>query len=425
MEQRLPSVCPSRINQPDVETKKKRQVLFVDDEQLVLKGLQRMLRSMRHEWNMYFVTSGQAALAIINQHPVDAVVTDMQMPGMDGVQLLAEIMRRQPDIVRIILSGQLDQEMILQTVRSAHQHLAKPCDADLLKSTLAQAFALRDILVDDNLQKLVSRVESLPSLPSLYLEIMEELQSSYTSFQKVGEIIAKDVGMTAKILQMVNSAFFGLRRHIASPREAVGYLGLETVKSLVLTAKIFSQFDQKKIVGFSLDDLWNHSILTAIFAKTIVKLENQRREAIDDAYMAGLLHDLGKLVLVQNLYDGYQEALVEVQQSNRCLWEIEDEFFGTTHAEIAAYLMGLWGLKYPVVEAIAFHHYPRKCHQHMGILAAVHAANGLAHDLGAAETNQISNVDKTYLKDLNVIERLPAWQSACQEIMQKGDRLGG
>jgi HD-like signal output (HDOD) protein len=408
-----------------METTKIRQVLFVDDEPLVLKGLQRMLRSMRHEWNMHFVTSGQAALDIINQEPIDAVVTDMQMPGMDGVQLLAEIMKRHPDIVRIILSGQLDQEMILQTVRSAHQHLAKPCDADLLKSTLAQAFALRDILVDDNLQKLVSRIESLPSLPSLYLEIMAELQSTNTSFHKVGEIIVKDVGMTAKILQMVNSAFFGLRRQIASPQEAVSYLGLETVKSLVLTAKIFSQFDPQKISGFSLDDLWNHSMLTGIFAKIILQMENQTREAINDAYMAGLLHDLGKLVLVQNLRDGYQRALINARQSDRCLWEIENELFGTTHAEIAAYLMGLWGLKYPVVEAIAFHHDPRRCPRYMGILAAVHTADVLANALVDTESNPSSNVDTIYLTELNVMGRLPAWQSACQQTIQEGENLDG
>jgi HD-like signal output (HDOD) protein len=403
----------------------KRQILFVDDEQLVLKGLQRMLRSMRHEWEMHFVTSGQAALDIIDRHPIDAVVTDMQMPGMDGVQLLTEMMKRRPDIVRIILSGQMDQDMILQTVRSAHQHLAKPCDADLLKSTLAQAFALRDILVDDSLKKLVSRIESLPSLPSLYLEIMEELHSANTSFRKVGDIIAKDVGMTAKILQMVNSAFFGLRRQIASPQEAVSYLGLETVKSLVLTAKIFSQFDPKKISGFSLDDLWNHSVLTGIFAKIILQMENQRRESINDAYMAGMLHDLGKLVLVQNLRDGYQQALTDARQSERCLWEIENELFGTTHAEIAAYLMGLWGLKYPVVEAIAFHHDPRRSPQPMGILAAVHTADALANDLASAESNPPSHVDMTYLTDLKVIGSLQDWQSACQQTIQKGDNLDG
>jgi len=289
-----------------MESDRKRWLLFVDDEPLVLKGLERMMRSMRREWEMRFVSSGSEALKIMHRQSFDAIISDMRMPGMDGAQLLTEVMKSHPDAVRIILSGQLDQEMTMKTVRSAHQHLAKPCEPEILKSTLAQAFALRDILLNDNLKKLVSRIESLPSLPSLYLEIMEELQSANTSFQKVGEIIAKDVGMTAKILQMVNSAFFGLYRRISKPQEAVSLLGFETIKSLVLTAKIFSQFDQKKLVEFSLDELWTHSMLTGLFAKTISQTESNMGEGSDDAYLAGLLHDLGKLVLAQNLSDLYR-----------------------------------------------------------------------------------------------------------------------
>jgi HD-like signal output (HDOD) protein len=404
----------------DKDSKKKRRILFVDDEQLVLKGLQRMLRSMRHQWEMRFAASGQEGLSILRSESFDAIVTDMRMPGMDGIQLLAEVMKSYPHMVRIILSGQLDQEMILKTVRSAHQHLSKPCEAELLKSTLAQAFGLRDLLEDDQLKKLVSRIESLPSLPSLYLEILEELQSPNTSFRKVGTIIARDVGMTAKILQMVNSAFFGLRRRISSPQEAVGYLGMETVKSLVLTAKIFSQFDTKKSLGFRLDTLWNHSMLTGLYAKTIARTENQKKELIDEAYMAGLLHDLGKLVLAQNLSDLYKEALRVARDNCRCLWEAELEIFGTTHAEIAAYLMGLWGFRYPIVEAIAFHHCPGKGKGPIGPLAAVHAGNALACGGQTAEAAMMPAVDASYLAKMNMSDRFAVWQFTCRELSKQG-----
>ena len=406
-----------------MDSQKKRRILFVDDEQLVLKGLQRMLRSMRQEWEMRFVTNARSALDLIRAQPFDAVVTDMRMPGMDGVQLLAEIMKSHPHIVRIILSGQLDQKLILKTVRSAHQHLAKPCEAGLLKSTLAQAFSLRDLLDDDNIEKLVSRIESLPSLPALYLEIMEEMQLSDTSFHKVGEIISRDVGMVAKILQMVNSAFFGLHRKVSSPKEAVSYLGFETIKSLVLTAKIFSQFDQKKLSRFSLDALWNHSMLTGTFAKIVAQLEDQSKEIIDDAYLVGLLHDLGKLILATNLSDPYQKTLHEALNTNRFLWEVEYEHFGTSHAEIAAYLMGLWGLKYPIVEAIAFHHRPVKRGSQMGILAAVHCADCLTYELQDHEAPEASRVEADYLAQMNMSERLPVWQSACQTFVQKGEAI--
>jgi HD-like signal output (HDOD) protein len=408
-----------------MDSEKKRRILFVDDEELVLKGLQRMLRGMRKEWDMKFVTSARKALELIDLDPFDAVITDMRMPGMDGVELLGEIMKTHPNTVRIILSGQLDQEMILKSVRSAHQHLSKPCEPDLLKSTLAYAFGLRDLLADSTIKNLVSRIESLPSLPSLYVEIMEEVQSENTSFERVGEIISRDVGMTAKILQMVNSAFFGLRRKISNPKDAVGYLGFETIKSLVLTAKIFSQFDQKKLSRFSLDELWHHSMLTGTFAKLVAQMENQTKEIVDDAYMVGLLHDLGKLVLAQNLTEEYQDALTEAVNTNRCIWEIEYERFGTSHAEMAAYLMGLWGLNFSIVEAIAFHHYPGKRGSQMGILTLVHSANGLAYGAEDKETQDISIVDANYLADMDMMERFPVWQSACQGFIRKGANLDG
>ena len=408
-----------------MEDSRKRRILFVDDEKLLLKGLQRMLRSMRHEWEMRFFTDGRAALALMNKEPFDAVITDMQMPGMSGVQLLEKVMQNHPDTVRIILSGQLDQEMILKTVRSAHQHLSKPCDAELLKSTLVQAFALRDLLAEKKIKKLVSRIESLPSLPSLYIEIMEEMQSANTSFKKVGEIIAQDVGMTAKILQMVNSAFFGLRRQISTPWDAVSYLGFETIKSLVLSAQIFSQFDQKKLSGFALDVLWNHSMLTGTFAKIVAELEGQTKEVIDDAYMVGLLHDLGKLVLAQNLSDIYQKILDATSRENRALWEVEYDMLGATHAEIAAYLIGLWGIKSPVVEAIAFHHTPSKSSARISLLTIVHSANALAHEVGSPKNPQPDRLDDSYLEDRDFLERFPTWQSACLEHIQQGENLEG
>lgn len=207
----------------------KLSVLFVDDEPHVLQGLQRMMRSMRQEWEIITAGGGLEALDLLSRKPVDVVVTDMRMPGMDGTQLLNEIKNSYPQIVRIILSGQSDREMILKSVRPAHQYLAKPCNDEILKSTIERSCWLRDLLADNSLKQLISRIDSLPSLPTLYLEILRELESPYSSMQKIGEIISRDIGMTAKILQMVNSAFFGFRRHIASPAEAAELLGLETI----------------------------------------------------------------------------------------------------------------------------------------------------------------------------------------------------
>jgi DNA-binding NtrC family response regulator len=142
------------------ESKIKKRILFVDDERKVLDGLQRMLRSMRSEWEMESAISGQEALEILEGKPFDAVVTDMRMPGMDGRQLLEQVKNLHPQVVRIILSGYTDKDLILNSVGLTHQFLSKPCDPEALKTTIARACAMRLLLEDESLISVISKIES-------------------------------------------------------------------------------------------------------------------------------------------------------------------------------------------------------------------------------------------------------------------------
>ena len=401
----------------------KLRILFVDDEPKVLQGLQRMLRPMQQEWEMAFSESGKEALEILEKEPFDVVVSDMRMPGMDGAQLLNEVNKRYPKTVRFILSGHSDREMILKSVGPTHQYLTKPSDPEALKAVLKRALALRELLNNEVLKRLISRLKSLPSLPSLYVEVMKELQSPDSSVQKVGKIISQDMGMTAKILQLINSAFFGLPRQISSPEQAVGLLGLDTIRALVLSTHVFSQFDEAKLPGFHLTALWDHCVAVGSCANRIAKSEKAEKKSIDDALTAGLLHDSGKLVLATNLPDLYQEVLYMVDKQETNLLEAEKETFGTTHAEVGAYLLGLWGLPDPIVEAVAFHHHPNKClSQAFSSLTAVHVANVLDHEERIdVESSSRSKIDLDYLSKLDIVDRLPAWRKACKALIPDGD----
>ena len=332
-----------------------RRILFVDDEPMVLMGLQRTLRKMRHNWDMTFVSSGREALDVLGKKPMDVIVTDLRMPEMDGGRLLSEVKKQHPHLVRIILSGQLDPEMTLKSVQLAHQSLAKPCDAKVLKHTLGKLFALRDFLSDKSIKNIISKIDSLPSLPSIYTEIVSEMQSDDPAIEKVGQIISKDLSMTAKILQMVNSAFFGL---------------------LAL---------------------------------------------INNSMMAGLLHDLGKLILATNFEKSYREVLAAEQGSGKNLLDLEYEVFGTSHAEIGAYLMGLWRFEKTIIEAVAFHHLPvRSMTQNLGLLTAVHVANALDHEAQSPSGENIeSYYDTEYLDKLKIRGRIPQWHQICDELTKR------
>jgi DNA-binding NarL/FixJ family response regulator len=154
-----------------------RRLLFVDDDPLVLDGLRRALHGMRQTWEMNFVSSADAALQALEKDHYDGVVTDMRMPGMDGAQLLEQIKQRYPDVVRMILSGQSSREAVYRSISPAHQFLSKPCNPQELMARLGEAFSMRDLLANQSLKTMISRLRSIPSLPTLYNEITAALRS--------------------------------------------------------------------------------------------------------------------------------------------------------------------------------------------------------------------------------------------------------
>lgn len=402
----------------------KKSILFVDDEPSVLDGLRRMLYPMRHEWDMAFVTSGQGAMNLMAERPFEVIVSDIRMPGMDGAELLTKVRQKHPQLVRIVLSGHSAKETVLRLVGSAHQYLSKPCDAETLKSTISRAVTLRDLLGNESLKQLISQMKSLPSLPSLYAEVIEEVRNPNGSIKKVGEIISKDVGMTAKVLQLVNSAFFGLSRHVSSPVQAAGLLGFETLQSLVLAVNVFSQFDRAKSHTFCIESFWRHSMETGTAAKQIAAAENASEQVAADALMAALLHDAGKLMLAQEAAEPYQEALALADSKGIPHWEAEQEILGATHAEAGAYLLGLWGLPDPIVEAVAYHHCPSHTMCNSLIpLTAVHVANALVHERTAGEDDGgVSRLDLDYLSQIGLVDRLPAWRDRYDKIAEQGGK---
>jgi len=371
---------------------------------------------MRSEWEMEFAASGQEALEVMKGRSFHVVVTDMRMPGMDGCQLFEQLRNLHPQVVRIILSEYSDKDLLLNSAGLIHQFLAKPCDAEALKTTIARACAVRELLEDESLIKVISKIESLPSLPSLYKEVVEEVNAANGSLARVGEIISKDVGMSAKLLQLVNSAFFGLSAPVSSTVRAVNLLGLETIKTLILTIKIFSQSHRAGLPSYSIPSLLDHSISMGILARSMATQEDLGQKQIDQAFMAGLLHDIGKLILLDKLPSKCLEISKVFNSSGCQLWEAEQKVLGTSHAQVGAYLMGIWGFSESIVEAIAFHHCPSKCsNSSFGILSITHLANAFEHGGHAKENGK--RLDAVYLDKLGIVDRFDANRAIYSDAM--------
>ncbi len=285
------------------------------------------------------------------------------------------------------------------------------------KSLIKRACSVQSHLQDQALRKVVSQVGSLPSLPELYHRLVTELESDDASVERVGETIESDLGMSAKVLQLVNSSFFGLKQHVTCPKHAVSLLGLNIIRPLCLTAGAFSQYEHSLSDGFSLNLAIDHSLQVATAARRIANLESRNSQLTDDAFIAGMLHDIGKLILATKLSDQFREIIALSHSQAIPLWQAELSVIGTTHAEIGAHLLDLWGLPTPIVEAVAFHHRPQLSkHDKFTPLTAVYVANTLlAQSAYQAEPNQSNSLDTNYLCAIELVQRVDAWHELVVE----------
>ncbi|WP_432737446.1 HDOD domain-containing protein [Maridesulfovibrio sp. FT414] len=332
------------------------RVIFVDDEPKALGAIRRMLRFKMSDWDLAFAESGADALALFAEKPFDVIVSDIRMPEMDGAELLRRVKEDYHKTIRIALSGQVGLSEVVRSIRSVHQYISKPCDAGDLIAKIEGALKSREILSDSTMQELVAEIETLPVLPHVFKSIEEELARQEPSIKKIAELISMDVGLVAKILKLINSPYFGLPTQVDSIFQAITMLGLDTISSLIVGTHLFSMYDGKSMPDFSLTMLWEHSFRVSNIARIIAEYEGLDKATIVQARMAGLLHDVGKLILVSYFPEQYHEVLNIVSKERKSVHSAEFEVFGTTHAQVGAYLMGLWGMAGEVVYGIGYHH---------------------------------------------------------------------
>jgi HD-like signal output (HDOD) protein/ActR/RegA family two-component response regulator len=351
------------------------EILFVDDQPEELALLEKSLRKFRQEWSMHFSSSGAEALRKLSSQPFDVVVCDLNVADISGAEVLRAAQKQSPQAIRMLMSRRGDRVQAVESTGIAHQHLAKPCDVDLLEMIINDTFALRYHLDSQNIRELVGRLDTLPTLPDTYSALLLELESPYASLARAGDLIRRDVTISAKILKLVNSSYFGLPVHVTDVSHATALLGLNIVKPLVLSSGLFEQFSPKSLGDYSLNHLMDHSAEVALAARCLAQLEGASPEDCDNAFMAGMLHDLGQLVLAKNFTAQYDQMREHAHKSGTPLDELELAEFQANHADLGAYLLGLWGLPAPIVESIVWHHRPfLSTHDRWTPLAAVHAA---------------------------------------------------
>ncbi|MEM0926539.1 MAG: response regulator [Planctomycetota bacterium] len=403
-------------------------ILFVDHDPTALLLLEDELSLSDVEWDWEMVGSAEEALERLIQGRFEAVVTALDLPRMSGSELLKHVNARFPDVLRIALTATGHQQSALPAVDSAHQILAKPFRLDVLRGTIDRAICVRDMILSDSLQRVIGGLSSLPSVPSVYQELTQAIRDDESSLQALGAIVSKDAAMTAKVLQIVNSAVFCLGKRVTEPTKAVALLGAETLKSLVLAIGVFQAFESTDSHGLSADKMMHHGMHVAKLTRAICQLEGLEESEREAAVTAATLHDTGKLILNAVDADAYQTVLKLSEQEGAPLWQIERRIFGADHAGAGAALFSIWGLPQRIVEIVALHHDPINAFENtFSSLTAVVAANTLCSEFEDASQGEMmlshSSLEKNpdlvaYFAGINCCDRVGDWKSLALQQLQ-------
>ena len=396
-----------------------KRILFVDDEPALLDGLRGRLRALRSRWEMVFVESGSRAITEIEHRPFDVVVSDMRMPAIDGAQLLATIAERWPATIRIVLSGHVQEDQSTRVLTSAHQFLSKPCTAQQLETVIDRCMSLHQMLADPKLRDVVGRVKKLPTIPTVFARLSALINDPDVCINRIAAAVSADPAIAAKVLQLVNSSFFRLGRRISRIDQAVSYLGLIAIRNLVLSVEVFSGWQMDpNLPDFAPERLQARAQRVAAAAWALT----QGTAIADDALLAGLLHKIGYWVLLQECPKEIARAVEIARTQSIPLPLAERELIGASHAEVGAYLLGLWGLPRAVVEAVAFQHMPTQvAHSEFDVLTALVLAESLTVADGPLVPGVLERdqqIDEEFVRAV----ALPfEWQEAQRRVAEIGE----
>ena len=404
-------------------------ILFVDDERNILSALRRLLR--REGWDIRTATGGREGLALLQDHPVDLVVSDMRMPEMDGPTFLKKVKELYPDTIRIALTAYADHESVTRAFDEAgiYQVISKPWDDEELKEVIGNALQQSESQEEETagLHRMLNEIDALPTLPQVYLELRRAVrEADGGSTDRVARIIAQEPAIAAKILQIANSSFFGQRRQVETISRAIVVLGLELVENLVLSTGIFQVFEAEEIAGFDLDQFWRHSIGCGAIARLLEERVSADRDRLETALLAGTLHDLGKLVFARFAPDRYAQVVNLARKDQVPIFEAEEQLLGVAHPAMGGYLADWWSLPAPIVDAIRWHYQPAESQEDPELTALIHLADALAHQvrIGASGNGKIPDIHASANEILALGPAdLDAFTATLEQRVRQGDFL--
>ena len=364
------------------------RILFVGDEASLPAEVTEYIRELGEDWQVQTVTDGNAAIAAAATVQLDAVIAAPALPDLTTATLLGQIRTLSPETIRIALieAEQSNRAPPARIIGVAHRFLPLPLSPEMLLEAVTSIEELQELLGNPILRASIGRIEKLPSPPHLYLSLMHALeQDDGSNAADLAKLVSADPAIAAKVLQLCNSAYFSNGRSMSDLRTAVTRLGIATLRDLVLASEVFSV---QALSNAERNALQQRSLLASKLASKMLPSSSSELGAT-----AALLADIGLLL------PGIRNEREPVDPN--------DDRPG--HAEAGAYLLGLWGLPMPIIEAVAFHRQPqRSSTRSFWVTGAVHVAMALASG---------TEIDEDYLAKTGMLNKLPTWREQAENLM--------
>ena len=364
------------------------------------------------EFKVETASGGEEALGLVERSSFDVVVSDLTMPKMTGVEFLTEVAKRSPSSARIVVSGFVDEVSIAKCCMVGHRYFIKPFDPISLTHLIQNLSRAKKPPMNKKVHEIIGKIGALPCPSEIFLELSSALNSSASSIHDISDIVSRDPALTAKALQIVNSAQFGSARRITSIMEAVQMIGLDLVRAIAGGLQIFKFYDSEKYPGMHLGELWKHSLKVAFVARTLSELEGLPVRMCSEAFTIGLLHDVGKLILATNAPDEFRIVSEKAKQENKPPHEVEIELFGSSHAQIGAYLLRLWGLPDSIVTAVESHHsVTRSDYKMFSPFFMLHMAQCLTRP-----AEELPDWHNQFAAEFGLTEKLESWRESIRAL---------
>ncbi|MCE5187419.1 MAG: HDOD domain-containing protein [Planctomycetaceae bacterium] len=404
------------------------RILLIDDDPHILEGLKRMLSSISAIKQIDACLSGKAALDLAKTTSgYDLVVCDLQMPQLNGVQVLEQFRTSSPGTIRFVLTGMIDHPLHHAALRLSHQMIAKPCRPEILRELIERALRLKRHLSQSELSSILPRLQALPSLPKTYRRVMDYLVLPTASCRGLSRLISEDIGMSARLMQLANSAYYGKPGKVHNPVQAVVYLGMRTIEALILRQGIFSQIDPALAARFGASALESHCMRVGCLAKRICADLSMPAGLLEQASIAGILHDTGKIIMIAEFTERFEQSLVKSRRDHIELIAAEKQICGFTHAELGASLLSLWSMPADIIEAAAFHHVPwllaeenAPTKRPLCLADTVYIADCIDHRLCSSRSDGCTfGVLEAYLERYGLNQQFCQWQTDHLSVLKE------